>query len=263
VQCVSWGHPVTTGLDTIDYFLSSADLEPDDGNTHYTERLIRLSALLPYYYRPPLPDPPRDRTSFGLSEQEHLYLCPQSLFKFHPDFDAILLDLLRRDPQGRLLLIEGSRLHWTSLLLERWRTTLAEVIERVSFLPRLSEHDFLSLIMLSEVMLDPLHFGGGNTSYEAFAMGTPVVTQPKRFMRGRVTYACYKKMDLTDCVASTPEAYVDTAVRLGTDRDYRTAVSEAIRSRNHVLYEDISAVTELEQFFLQALEQVDVKERDA
>jgi predicted O-linked N-acetylglucosamine transferase (SPINDLY family) len=263
VQCVSWGHPVTTGLDRIDYFLSSADLEPDDAEEHYTESLVRLSALPTYYYRPPLPEPPRDRTAFGLSEQENLYLCPQSLFKFHPDFDAILVDLLRRDPQGRLILLEGGWPHWTALLLERWHKTLADVIDRVSFLPRLGEHDFLSLIMLSDVLLDPVHFGGGNTTYEAFAMGTPIVTQPGRFMRGRVTHACYKKMGLHDCVASTPEEYVDIAVRLGTDRDYRKAVSAAILSRNHILYEDLAAVKELEQFFLRVLQQAYAKERDA
>ena len=133
----------------------------------------------------------------------------------------------------------------------------------MSFLPRLGEHDFLSLIMLSEVVLDPVHFGGGNTTYEAFAMGTPIVTLPGRFMRGRVTYACYKKMNLNDCVASTPDAYVEIAVRLGTDRDYRTAVSEAILSRNQVLYKDMRAVKELEQFFLRALQQACVKESDA
>ena len=29
VQIVSWGHPETTGIDTIDYFFSSILLEPD------------------------------------------------------------------------------------------------------------------------------------------------------------------------------------------------------------------------------------------
>ena len=102
-------------------------------------------------------------------------------------------------------------------------------------------------------MLDTVHFGGGNTTYEGLAFGTPVVTLPGAFMRGRVTYALYKKMGVMDCVASTPDGYVDIAVRLGTDKDYRAAIGARILAHNHVLYEDITVVRELEQFFLQAL----------
>jgi len=39
---------------------------------------------------------------------------------------------------------------------------------------------FLHLQALADVLLDTIHFGGGNTSLEAFAFGTPVVTLPGR-----------------------------------------------------------------------------------
>ncbi len=45
VQCVTWGQPETTGMPTMDYFLSSALMEPPDGDAHYTERLVRLPQL--------------------------------------------------------------------------------------------------------------------------------------------------------------------------------------------------------------------------
>ena len=57
VQCVTWGHPVTTGIDTIDYFISSEHLETSDSEQHYTERLVRLKNLAVYYYRPGAPTP--------------------------------------------------------------------------------------------------------------------------------------------------------------------------------------------------------------
>jgi len=49
VQCNSWGHPETSGLPTLDYFLSSDLMEPPDAASHYTERLIRLPNLSIYY----------------------------------------------------------------------------------------------------------------------------------------------------------------------------------------------------------------------
>lgn len=253
VQCVTWGHPVTTGMPTMDYFISSTQLEPDDADDHYSETLVRLSTLPTYYVRPTLPSQYKERAHFGFRGDDHLYLCPQSLFKFHPDFDPILADILRRDPQGQLVLLQGDRQHWMSLLLERFRTTMPDVVERIRFIPRQDHAGFFSLLATGNVMLDTVHFGGGNTTYEGLALGIPVVTLPGAFMRSRVTYALYTKMGLMDCVASTPAEYVDIAVRLGTDQNYRAAISATILATHHVLYEDTTVIRELEQFFLQAL----------
>jgi predicted O-linked N-acetylglucosamine transferase (SPINDLY family) len=105
-------------------------------------------------------------------------------------------------------------------------------------------------------MLDPLHFGGGNTTYEGLAIGTPIVTLPSQFMRGRVTAACYRKMQVADCIAPDPAGYVEMALRLGTDPEYRDRVKAKILAANHVLYEDVAAVRELEQFFVTAVANV-------
>ena len=94
VQCVGWGHPITTGIPNLDYFLSSADLEPDGAEGHYTERLVKLKSLTSYYYRPTLTAPALTRADFGLSTNHTLYVCPQTLFKIHPEFDAILAGIL-------------------------------------------------------------------------------------------------------------------------------------------------------------------------
>src|SRR5581483_3596785 len=49
VQCTSWGHPVTSGFPTIDYFLSSDLMEPPEADAYYSERLVRLPNLSIYY----------------------------------------------------------------------------------------------------------------------------------------------------------------------------------------------------------------------
>src|SRR5262249_52558125 len=40
VQCTTLGHPVTTGIATVDYFLSSEALELPEADAHYTEKLV-------------------------------------------------------------------------------------------------------------------------------------------------------------------------------------------------------------------------------
>ena len=90
VQCTTWGHPVTTGIEAMDYFISSEVLDPPGNEAHYTEELVRLKSLAVYYYRPEAPKAPRTREDFGLPADVHLYGCLQMLWKFHPEFDAIL-----------------------------------------------------------------------------------------------------------------------------------------------------------------------------
>lgn len=251
VQVTTWGHPVTSGITTIDYFLSSKLLESNEALTHYTETLVRLDSLAVYYYRPTVP--PACRADFGLAEDVTMYACPQSLFKLHPDFDAVLGEILRRDRRGVLVLLEGWASYWKELLLGRFAVTLADVLDRIIFLPRMSRDRFLGLCASADVLLDPLHFGGGNTSYEGLAAGTPVVTLPSNFLRGRITLALYRQMNFFETVVTDPQAYVELAVRLGTDREYNVSVREAIGRANPVLFENATGVRELEQWFRQVV----------
>lgn len=252
VQCVTWGHPVTTGIPTIDYFISSRLMEPPDAEEHYTEQLVQLDSLSIYYYRPPRPEP-AGRQQFGLHADAHLYVCPQSIYKFHPEFDPLLGEILRRDPRGRLVLIRWAYTHPDDLLRQRFAATMPDVVDRVDFIARLQQPQFVSLLGLADVLLDPIHFGGGHTSLDALSLGTPVVTLPGRFLRGRITMALYRKMGLADCVAETAEQYVDLAVRLGTEPDYRRQMQERILAANRVLFEDLDSVHQLEAFFRRAV----------
>lgn len=254
VQCVSFGHPDTTGIPNMDYWVSSENFEPEGASAHYSEQLFLLRGIgtLAYYYRPTLAQPDKTRRNFGLPQDIHLYLCPQSLFKVHPDFDAILAEILHGDAQGEIVLIEARNSVWGGLLRERLQKTMPDVFGRVRFLPGMSQEDFLALIAASDVMLDTIYFNGMNTSLEAFAVGTPVVTMPTSLQRGRHTYGMYKHMDMDECVARNPEQYVSIALRLGTDKNFRDEIKAKIHSRCAVLYEDIEVVREFERFFIKS-----------
>jgi protein O-GlcNAc transferase len=254
VQCVSWGHPVTTGIPAIDYFISAKSIEPEDAEAHYSEQLILLDRLPTYYWRPHHPATPFTRAEFGFPEDAKLYLCPQSSFKLHPDFDLVLATLLRRDPRARLLLLSGVHKHWDRLLAVRIAKGFPDVAERVIFVPRIPREHFFRLLMMADAILDPPFFGGGNSSYEAFAMGLPIVTWPGPFMRGRVTEGCYRQMGFTDLVADSLDSYVEIALRVANDNAWRERIKNEIATRSSALFEDMRMVTELEDFLCAAHE---------
>ena len=86
------------------------------------------------------------RDSLGLSETAHLYICPQSLFKLHPGFDQVLAGILRRDPEGEIILLEGPHRQWRQALERRFAHVMPGVAARVRFLPRLPVDAFFNLV---------------------------------------------------------------------------------------------------------------------
>jgi predicted O-linked N-acetylglucosamine transferase (SPINDLY family) len=254
VQAVTWGHPITTGLPEMDYYLSGKAFEIDSlCQQHYSEQVVLLDPI-PTYYRPPqLAGPAPSRASLGFTESDHLYVCPQSLYKLHPDFDPLMSGILQADPQAKLVFFEGFHPRFKEDLLARWQRTLPTGHDRIVFLNRVSATTFYHVLALSDVLLDPVHFGGGNTSLEALSFGTPIVTWPSQLLRGRFTYGFYRTMEIPDCVADSADTYIEQAVRLGTDPAYRHQLRHRILQANGVLYENPAVITAWENWLETAL----------
>jgi len=195
VQCVTFGHPVTTGIGTIDYFLSAEDLETDAAQDHYTETLIRLSTVPTFFRRPSPAASPPTRIDLGLPADARLYFCAQNLIKFHPEFDAVLARILQRDPKGLLVLINTKSAQLGQLLKERFRLSLLDT-NRIAYLPFLKLDALLGFVQFVDAVLDTPVFGGGTTSLEMFAVDTPILTWPGPFARSRITHALYRQMHI-------------------------------------------------------------------
>ncbi len=141
---------------------------------------------------------------------------------------------------------------WTRLVRERIQRVMPDVADRVLWLPPLPRDLFLALLRMADVLLDPITFGGGNTTYEALAMATPVVTLPGELMRTRITSALYAKAGYTELVTRSAAEYVERAVALGTEPEYRARVRERISSTCDALFEDDAELRDLETFLAAA-----------
>jgi predicted O-linked N-acetylglucosamine transferase (SPINDLY family) len=249
VQCTTYGIQVTSGISQVDYYLSSAPVEPDDAQDHYAERLLLAETMLPYRRRETRAASGKTRDHFGLAPGDHVYLCAHQLGKFHPDFDPLLNSILTRDPAGRLVITADAFSNAADCLMRRFERTMPACHDRVVMLPRLEVHDYLELIATADVLLDPLHFGGMNTTYDALSFGKPIVTLPSAYHRGRHTLGCYRQIGLLDCVAENAEQYVDTAVALGTDEAYRREVQSELLRASEALFEDNRSIVEHQRLF--------------
>ena len=258
VQVAGWGHPTTTGLASIDWFLSCESMEPDDAPAHYVERLATLPGLGTRYARP---SAAREfsRADFGLPEHARLYLVPQSLFKIHPDNDALFAEILARDPEGRIVMFAGAHRVLTDRFVARLRPHLdavgAGVRDRILFLPFMPHADYLGVNQVCDVMLDTLHWSGGNTSLDALAIGLPVITLPGAFMRGRQTLGMSRMLDLPELVAADIEDYVEKAVSLARDPAAKAALSARMLANAGAMFDREEPVRAFEKFLESAVAQ--------
>lgn len=257
VQCAGWGHPVTTGHANIDYFLSSADMEPADGATHYSEQLRLLPGLGTRYAHGDAPAT-GSKADYQLPEGRRLYLVPQSLYKIHPDNDAIFSALLAQDPQATLVMFASDRHRVaTRFFVERLEAALRQrdlpTPGRVRILPHQSHADYLRINQLCDVMVDTLHWSGGHTSLDALATGLPVVTTEGRFMRGRQTAAMLRMLNVDDLVAPDAASLVSKAVQIASNPGERQALAARFSAAHGQLFDRREPITALENFLDSAL----------
>jgi predicted O-linked N-acetylglucosamine transferase (SPINDLY family) len=262
VQCCGWGHPVTPGIPTIDYYLSSEQMEPDNAQEHYTETLIPLPNTGLCYPQPDIPPLAQTRHDFGLREDAIVYLSSQSLFKYLPQYDHVFAEIARQVPKAQFAFLAFPNSPQVTAQFQRrlqqaFRKVGLNSEEYCTIVSRQNQLGFWGLNKISNVLLDTLGWSGGNTVFDAISCGLPVVTCPGKFMRGRHAYGILRTMGITETIAVDEADYVAIAVKLGLNPKYRAAVQQKQQEKSSSIYNDTTCVRALENFFHQLVHRTD------
>lgn len=252
-QCVSLGHPMTTGLPTMDYFLSSDLMEPEDGEQAYTEQLIRLPNLSVHYTPLRQGAPKFDRQHFGLPEDVTIYFCPQSLYKYLPSHDQLYPLIARSVPGCHFVFLESNiadklNAHFRKRLANSFTDHGLEFGQYVTMLPYQGPEEYHALNCICDIFLDSIEWSGFNTAMEAANADLPAITLPRGHMRGRHSYAVVKRLGNDKAVAHSFAEYVALAVRMGTDAEFRNTIVRRTQENRPRLFNDMEAVRGLESF---------------
>jgi len=255
VQAAAWGHPETTGLPTIDCYLSGRDLEPVGADAHYTERLVALPHLGCWYEATGV-EPEAPPVAIEAPEGTPVLVCPGVPFKYAPAHDAALAGIARALGACRFVFFT----HRPPELSERLRLRLDAAFRREGlefrdfgvFVPWLPRGAFLGMLKSADAMLDTIGFSGFNTAMQAVEAGLPIVTVEGRFMRGRFASAILRRMQLPELVARSAEEYVAVAAKLGRDAAYRRGLRERIEAGRGILFGDRAPILAMEAFLAEA-----------
>jgi predicted O-linked N-acetylglucosamine transferase (SPINDLY family) len=258
IQCVSWGHPNTSGMPTIDYFLSSDLMEPPDAKHHYTEKLVRLANLSFPYTLLETPSSPLDLAAHGVRSGSVRYLCCQALFKYLPQYDELLCRIAGQVPEAQFIFLSLPR---AAALTEQFRRRLHGAFARVGLdgsrhiviLPYLDSGQYQALNQSVDVFLDSIGWTGCNSTFEALACGLPVVTLPGALMRGRHSPAILQMLGVTDTLATDLDDYVAKAVQLGRKERKRQAIRRKVTANLNRIFQDQECIRSLEAFLEKAV----------
>jgi predicted O-linked N-acetylglucosamine transferase (SPINDLY family) len=119
------------------------------------------------------------------------------------------------------------------------------------FIPWQKTEAFYGLMHKADVFLDTIGFSGFNTAIQAIECGLPIITREGRFLRGRLASGILRRMGMTELITNNEEEYINLAVRLMQDREYRKGVQDKIIANRHILFDDITPVRALEQFLIE------------
>ena len=109
VQMTSWGHPNTSGLPTIDYYLSSDLMESENAEEYYSEKLVRLPNLGICHQPLPIRPKPVSKTDLGIKDSEIMFWCCQSLFKYLPQHDDVFPRIARNLDRAKFVFYQSKK----------------------------------------------------------------------------------------------------------------------------------------------------------
>ena len=261
VQAAWWGHPSTTGLATVDWFVSHTAAEPFDAENHYTERLWRLAHLntaefeqQPRQRRQPShyaaapggvaatpassgfdwlegPEhslqPLGSATGLGVPLGAPLFFVFGRLFKLHPRFDDAVCTLLRTVPTAFVVLVAERNTVWSAALHARLVERLTSEGEGLAGRVRLTHYwNFVSSLQGATAVLDSFPYGGCLTVLEALSVGVPVVTLAGSSLRGRLGAAILWQMaDGVAAAGHVAEAATLRALVAADEEEYAATAS--------------------------------------
>ena len=229
VQATYLAYPGNSGLDTVDFRITDAYLDPlDDRASDGNERPIRVQGTYWCYQPPdggsldagPLPALAAGRITFG---------CFNNFCKVAPEALAAWCRLLQSVPDARLRLHVRPGSHRSRVL--DFFAAHAVSPERLDLLGFVPEAEYFQSYRSIDIALDPFPFPGGTTTCDALWMGVPVISLagPTPVTRGGLSIL--SNVGLPELVADSVNDYVAKATALACDLPRLVALRAGLRER--------------------------------
>lgn len=229
----SWlGYFNTTGVESIDYFISDYFTTPSSMQEFFSEKIVYLPNSRFCFAQPD------NSPLFSLAPAEYNNYVTFGAFNNYAKMTDLTIQLwarvLKAVPNSRLML------KWKSFKDKAVRDDLINrfiregVSKKCIILNGATDHSqMLADYSDVDIVLDTYPFNGGMTSLEALWMGVPIVTLAGSTPASRQTGSFLRLLGLDDLITYDRDSYVEAAVKLASDRarlyDIRGTLRESMK----------------------------------
>lgn len=228
---VTWlGYFHSTGLSSIDYFISDPYTTPQQSNQLFSEALVRLPNSRFCYT--PLDEVP-DVAGPAFMKAGHItFGCFNRVAKLSDPVIEAWARIVLQVPAAKLLIKDwGLDTEEKARQLTNRFAAHGLPAERLILRP---ESDYLQMFEEYadiDIALDPFPYNGGMTTLDALWMGVPVVTLAGKSVVSRQSTSMLNNIGLEELFFPDVDSYVGGAVALALDNDRLTELRRDIRLR--------------------------------
>ncbi len=228
VQISGIGYMATTGLNTVDYFVTDSFVDPWGQNDEFfTEKLIRLTSQ--FCYTPERADLPASTGTPCQSRGWILFGIFNAYRKFTQEMLVAWKEILAIVPNSKLLL--KCQVFFAPTMVESAYKRFREAgfdMERVIFEP--ADRNYMQRYLDVDIALDTYPYPGGGTTCDALYMGVPVITRFSSRHSTRFSYSLLKNIGLGELATASSQEYIQRAVALAEDRELLNLLHKNLRN---------------------------------
>ena len=216
VQISGIGHLGTTGLSTVDYFLTDKIVDPPGMHDKYfVEKLLYVTSHFCYQNTA---DSPAPAGAPCLNKDYVLFASFNQYLKLNDDMLLAWKEILSRVDNSRLLLKNSlySATDFVEAAKERFRR-LGLPVERIDF--EQADGKYMYRYADVDIALDTYPYTGGGTTFSALVMGVPVITMYGERRNTRFSYGILHCMNLPQLAVTNLRDYVELTVSLAQDKE--------------------------------------------
>jgi len=221
------GYQATTGLSSVDYFLSDDWADPiGQTEQYFAETIWRLPETF-FCYQPPEEAPevgalPAERAGFIT------FGCQNNLAKVTPRTLALWCRVLAAVPDSRMILL-APNCREADERIRAVFTSAGISSDRLELVRRATPREYLDRYNRIDIALDPVPFNGHTTTCDAAWMGCPTIMLAGPIFPYRYGGSVLLNIGLRDLIAASEDEYVRLAAALAADRSRLVAIRSTLR----------------------------------
>jgi predicted O-linked N-acetylglucosamine transferase (SPINDLY family) len=256
VQISGFGYPATTGLPSIDYYITDAICEPVDRTERSVEKYLRMDNGF-FTWIPPVDAPDCAPLPF-LKNKFVTFGSLHTTARLNWEVVRLWADLMNKCDNSRIILFRTTLTDSITRCLVQWFEEGRVDRERITFSKTVPSGHYLSIYDQIDLSLDTFPWSGHITACESLWMGVPVITFKGDTHASNMVSSLMNRIGLGDFVADSKNAVNDIARSFIDKPEYLQDLRRSMRHR--LLSSPVCAhekwVRELEQKYSQLLSEM-------